>query len=203
MTATNATRPVGVPPRVTLRALSPLRLVAVTAPVLLLLYGILRLADGLDGDHGPGWAWNTGHSLFLASIVLFAALAVGLRRVLLADGPRLRALTDIATGATLAGAAGFVWVILGDLFAGLADAAPLPDPLFAVGPLLFQLGLLTLLVQAATVRPRRLPRWAPPVTFVGFAAIAVNLDLLPVAGALIFAALLPLRPDSAARIATR
>ncbi|WBB70800.1 hypothetical protein [Micromonospora sp. WMMD812] len=170
-----------------------LRVASLGAPVLLLLYGILRLLDGLDGGHGPGWAWNVGHTLFFASIALFAVLAVGLRRMLLAATPRLRVLTEVATAAALSGSAAFLWVILGDLVAGLADAAPLPDPLLLVGPLLFQLGLLTLLVQAATVRPRRLPRWAPPVVLLGFAAIAVNLDLLPIAGALIFAGLLPLR----------
>ncbi|MGK5738552.1 hypothetical protein [Micromonospora sp. URMC 103] len=199
MTATSAARPArgAPPPRVTVRAISPLRLAAVAAPVLLLLYGIFRLADGLDGDHGPGWAWNTGHSLFLVSIVLFAGLAVGLRRVLLSDAPRLRPLTNTAAVAALVGAASFVWVILGDLFAGLADAAPLPDPLFAVGPLLFQLGVLALLIQTATTRPRRLPLWAPPLVLLGFVGIAANLDLLPVGGALIFAALLPLRLGTA------
>ncbi|MEV4200283.1 hypothetical protein [Micromonospora globbae] len=188
MTATQA--------RVTVRHVSPIRMVTLTAPLLLLLYGVARLIDGLDGDHGPGWAWNIGHSLFFASIALFGVLAVHLRRMLLGAAPRLRALTDTATVAALAGAASFLWVILGDLFPGLADAAPLPDPLFLLGPLLFQLGLLTLLVQAATLRPRRLPLWAPPLVLVGFAAIAVNLDLLPVAGALIFAGLRPLHADA-------
>ncbi|MEU8300836.1 hypothetical protein AB0C04_26565 [Micromonospora sp. NPDC048909] len=177
-------------------SLPAVRMVAVAAPALLLLYGICRLVDGLDGDHGPGWAWNIGHSLFFVSIALFAALAVQLRRMLLATTPRRRALTDAATAATLIGAAAFLWVILGDLFAGFADAAPLPDPLFLIGPLLFQLGLLALLVRAATVRPRRLPRWSPPLVLLGFVALAVNLDLLPVGGALILAGLLPLRPDT-------
>ncbi|MEV4808510.1 hypothetical protein [Micromonospora avicenniae] len=179
--------------RVTLRPVPRMRLAAVTAPLLLLFYGVCRLADGLDGDRGPGWAWNTGHTSFLVSIVVFAVLAVELRRMLLASTPHLRTLTDTAAGVTLVGAASFLWVILGDLFAGFADPAPLPDPLYIAGPLLFQLGLLTLLVQAATLRPRRLPRWAPPLVLVGFLALAANLDLLPVGAALIFAGLLPLR----------
>ncbi|TDC22314.1 hypothetical protein E1211_31510 [Micromonospora sp. 15K316] len=180
--------------RVTVRPVSRTRLAAVTAPLLLLFYGVSRLADGLDGDRGPGLAWNIGHTSFLISIVAFAVLAVELRRMLLAAAPRLRTLTDAATATALVGAASFLWVILGDLFAGFAEAAPLPDPLFIAGPMLFQLGLLTLLVLAATVRPRRLPRWAPPLVLVGFLALAANLDLLPVGAALIFAGLLPLRP---------
>ncbi|MEU6206340.1 hypothetical protein ABZ814_22475 [Micromonospora musae] len=180
--------------RVTVRPVTWTRLAAVTAPLLLLLYGVSRLADGLDGDRGPGPAWNFGHTSFLISIVAFAVLAVELRRLLLAATPRLHTLTDIATAATLVGAASFLWVILGDLFAGFAQTAPLPDPLYLAGPLLFQLGLLTLLVRAATVRPRRLPRWAPPLVLVGFLALGANLDLLPVGAALIFAGLLPLRP---------
>ncbi|MET7749655.1 hypothetical protein [Micromonospora sp. NPDC005367] len=179
--------------RVTLRPVPRMRLAAATAPLLLMFYGVCRLADGLDGDRGPGWAWNIGHTSFLVSIVAFAVLAVELRRMLLGTKPQPRTLTEIATGATLVGAAGFLWVILGDLFAGFADAAPLPDPLLTAGPLLFQLGLLTLLVQAATLRPRRLPRWAPPLVLAGFLALAANLDLLPVGAALVFAGLLPLR----------
>ncbi|MER7442280.1 hypothetical protein [Micromonospora avicenniae] len=182
--------------RVTLRPVPRMRLAAVTAPLLLLLYGVCRLADGLDGDRGSGWAWNTGHTSFLISIVVFAVLAVELRRMLLAGTRHLRTLTDTAVGATLVGAASFLWVILGDLFTGFADVAPLPDPMYIAGPLLFQLGLLTLLVQAASLRPRRLPRWTPPLVLVGFLALAANLDLLPVGAALIFAGLLPLRPHA-------
>ncbi len=33
-----------------------IRIAVVIAPVLLLLYGVLRLIDGLDGKHGPGLA---------------------------------------------------------------------------------------------------------------------------------------------------
>ncbi|RLP98310.1 hypothetical protein EAD98_04795 [Micromonospora sp. CV4] len=179
----------------------PLRLVraaAVGAPVLLMLYGILRIIDGLDGDHGPGWAWDLGHALFLVAFVLFASLIVGMRRLLASAGVAgsrstgLRVLLDAATAAGLVGAGAFLWVILGDLFPRLGDAAALPDPAMAAGPLLFQFGLLTLLVRAAVVRPRLLPVWGPPLVLLGFVSIAVNLDLLPVGGALILSGLLPI-----------
>ncbi|MEV4654395.1 hypothetical protein [Micromonospora sp. NPDC049301] len=182
----------------------PIRLVrtaAVGAPVFLLLYGLLRMIDGLDGDHGSGWAWDLGHALFLVAFVLFAGLVVGLRRLLASAGaagssttPRtgLRVLLDVATAAGLVGAAAFLWVILGDLFPRLADSAPLPDPAMAAGPLLFQFGLLTLLIRAAVGRPRLIPGWGPPLVLVGFVSIAADLDLLPIGAALILSGLLPL-----------
>lgn len=176
---------------------------ALGAPTLLLLYGLLRLVDGLDGDHGPGWAWNVGHTLFLVAFVLFAVLLLGLRRLLRRAAPRQRPLTEAATALGLAGAAGFLWVILGDLFPRLSDAASLPDPAMALGPLLFQVGILTLLVQAATARPRLLPGWSPVLVLLGFLPIAVNLDLLPLGAALILGGLLPLHRLAEPRPAER
>lgn len=172
-----------------------LRPAAVTASLLLLGYGVLRLIDGLDGHRDKsGWAWLTGHSLFLLGIVLFAVVIVELRGLLLVTSPRQKTLTDVAAGAGLVGAVGFVWVILGDLFPRFADAVPPPDLVFLGGPALFELGLLTLLVRAVVLR--LLPVWAPVLVLAGFVAIAVNLDLLPVGAALVFGGLLPLRPSA-------
>ncbi|MBQ0906896.1 hypothetical protein [Micromonospora sp. U21] len=191
----------GTDARVSRQPIRMVRTAAVGAPMLVLLYGVLRIIDGLDGDHGSGWAWNLGHALFLVAFVLFAGLVVGLRRLLASAGaagssttPRtgLRVLLDVATAAGLVGVAAFLWVILGDLFPRLADAAPLPDPAMAAGPLLFQFGLLTLLVRAAVGRPQLLPGWGPPLVLLGFVPIAVNLDLLPIGAALILSGLLPL-----------
>lgn len=175
------------------------RVCALLAPVLLLLYGLLRLVDGLDGDHGPGIAWNVGHALFFAGIVLFGLLAVGLRGLLPDDSARQRLLGNVATVVALFGVACFLWVILGDLFAGFGDAAPLPDPLMSFGPLMLQAGLLVLLVMLVVLRPRRLPAWAPALVLVGFLCIPVSLDLLPVGALLVLAGLSPLarrRPGS-------
>ncbi|MEO3782827.1 hypothetical protein ABGB12_05850 [Actinocorallia sp. B10E7] len=174
----------------------PVLIPAATAPVLLLLYGILRLVDGLDGDRGPGLAWNLGHTFFLAAFVLFGVLIVGLRR-LVREAAGSRIVADPATAAGLIGVAGFLWVILCDLFERLEDAAPLPDPLYAAGPLLFQLGLLTLMVQLTAARPRLLPAWSPVLVFLGFLLIAVNLDLLPLGAVFIAGGLFPLVPRPA------
>jgi hypothetical protein len=172
------------------------RLPAVAAPALLFLYGVLRLVDGSDGDHGPGWAWNVGHALFFVAFVLLGALVVGLRRRVPPAGTAARAVADLATAAGLFGAACFLWVIAGDLFPAFSDAAPLPTALEIGGPVLFQLGSLVLLVRM--VRARLLPAWGPVLVFLGFVAIAVNLDLIPVGALLIGAGLAPLAVGGAA-----
>ncbi|MET8832819.1 hypothetical protein ABZV78_02730 [Micromonospora sp. NPDC004540] len=172
-----------------------LRPVAVAASLLLLGYGLLRLIDRLDGHSDKGaWAWNTGHTLFLLGILGFAALIVGLHGVLRTRSTRLRAVDDAAALAGLVGAAAFVWVILGDLFPRFADAVDTPDVVLLGGPALFELGLLVLLYRVAAAR--LLPVWAPVLVLVGFVAIAVNLDLLPVGAALVFGGLVPLRPPA-------
>ncbi|MCZ7439552.1 hypothetical protein O7598_24325 [Micromonospora sp. WMMC241] len=169
-----------------------LRPVGVTSASLLLGYGLLRLLDRLDGHSDKGaWAWNTGHTLFLVGVLGFAALIVGLHGLLRTRSTRLRTLDDVAALAGLVGAAAFVWVILGDLFPRFADAVDTPGVVLFGGPALFELGLLVLLYRAAATR--LLPVWAPVLVLLGFVAIAVNLDLLPVGAALVLAGLLPLR----------
>jgi hypothetical protein len=90
------------------------------------------------------------------------------------------------------GAACFLWGIAGDVFVRFHDTAPVPGPLQLAGPLLFQVGMLTLLILLVTARPRRLPAWSPLLVLLGFVLIAVNLDLLPASALLILAGLAPL-----------
>ncbi|MEU1663941.1 hypothetical protein ABZ547_10070 [Streptomyces sparsogenes] len=168
------------------------RLLCVLIPLLLLLYGVLRRIDGMDGDHGPGVAWNLGHAFFLAAFLLFGAFVVVLRDLVPAATIRMRTAAGAAMVAGLFGAVCFLWVILGDLFPGLSESAPLPGPLEFAGPMAFQLGMLTLLVMMAAVRPRQLPVWSPVLVFVFFVLIAVNLDLIPVAAVVLMAGLTPL-----------
>lgn len=102
---------------------------AFVAPLLLAVYGLLRLVDGLDGDHGPGLAWNLGHTLFFVGFVLFGVVTFGLRALVPGTTLRGRIVANAATAVSLFGIACFLWVILGDLFAEMAAAAPLPEPL--------------------------------------------------------------------------
>ncbi|MGW5667101.1 hypothetical protein [Micromonospora sp. NPDC003776] len=178
-----------------------LRPVAVTAALLLFGYGALRMLDRLDGHISKGaWGWNLGHTLFLLGVVAFGALIVGLHGVLRTRSTRLWVVDDVAAVAGLVGAAAFIWVILGDLFPRFAYAVPPPDVVLMGGPALFELGLLVLLVRA--VGARLLPVWAPVLVLVGFVAIAVNLDLLPVGAALVLAGLVPLRAVAGSAQAT-
>lgn len=159
-------------------------------PALLLLYGLCRMVDGLDGVRGPGVAWNTGHALFFLAIVSFAVLTVAGRRLVPAGAPWQRVAANGAVAAGLAGAGCFLWVILGDLFQRFGDELPLPGPLQAAGPLMFQVGQLTLLVWL--VAARRLPPWSPLLVLAGFALITADLDLLPLAAVVLWCGLFPL-----------
>jgi hypothetical protein len=164
---------------------SPFRICAVAAPALLLLYGALRLVDGSESGRGAGLIWNLSHIMFLIAFVLFGVLIVGLGRLATTTVRWQRTSARAAVVVGLVGVVGFVWVGLGDIFARLSDYAQLPDQVLAVGPLLFQLGLLALLVQLAATRSRQLPAWSPLLVLLGFGTIDVNLDLLPIGAALI------------------
>ena len=166
------------------------RFCAFAAPALMVVYGLLRVVDGLDGDRHNGPAWDLGHLAFFVAIVLFAVLALALRALDRPTGTLARLVVGAATVAVLFGAGCFLWVITGDLSEGFRSAAPLPDALELVGPAAFQVGLLVLLVRL--VLARRLPVWSPVLVLIGFAAIGVNLDLLPLGAVLVLVALLPL-----------
>ena len=171
-----------------------MRSTAVAAPLLLLLYGVLRWIDGWDGDRHNGPAWDVGHVAFFIGIALFAVLAAQMLAVV----TRLRALAAAAVAAVIFGAGCFLWVITGDLFEDFQDRWPLPSALETTGPALFGVGLLTLM--ALLVADRRLPVWSPVLFLVGYAAISVDLDLLPFAALIIVVAFVPLaRGATAAR----
>ncbi|MBO0867978.1 MAG: hypothetical protein J2P15_05385 [Micromonosporaceae bacterium] len=175
------------------------RVAAIGAPVLLFLYGVLRLIDGMDGHRGPGFAWNLGHTLFLIAFLLFGSLVVGLRQLVAVPGRPARVVASLATAAGLFGAACFVWGILGDLFARVHDTAPVPGPLAAAGPLVFQVGILGLLVMLVAARPRRLPFWTPLLVLGGFLLFAIDLDLIPVGALIVLCGLSPLARRSPVR----
>jgi hypothetical protein len=157
------------------------KFLAYAAPALMLAYGVCRWADGLDGDKHNGIAWTIGHAAFWVAIVLFALLADRLRRSL----PSL--LTAAATVVTAAGSVLFLWVITHDLVSAFPNA---PDVVQTIGPALFDLGLLTLLVRHAIAG--KLPIWSPILVLIGFAAIPISLDLLPIASIVVGAGLTPL-----------
>jgi hypothetical protein len=177
----------------------------IAAPLLFVAYGVVRWIDGADGEYGPGPAWTVGHLLFLAAFPLWVAALVQLRRSV----GRARRVATVAVVAGFVGVLAFVRVTVIDLIVGFraADNADksriadgydrwpgdlgIYDALYEIGPLLFVLGLLTLTVLLAV--ERRLPAWSPIVVVAGFAAIIADLNLMPLGGALLLIALLPLR----------
>ena len=170
-----------------------MRSMAFAAPLFLLAYGVLRWIDGLDGHRTGGAAWDVGHLAFLASMVTFVLLAVALyKRATLA-----RRTSFAAVVAAVFGSACMIWVIIGDLSPAFGDRRPLPGQLATAGPIAFVLGMVALL--SLQVAAGRLPVWSPMLLFLGYTAITVNLDLLPVAALLMLGALAPLARAAAAR----
>lgn len=173
----------------------------VSAPLCMLAYGMVRLSDP---DHGPGPAWTAGHVLLLAGVVQFALILPALHRL---TGPARGAGRLGAGTATLLGLTGTLAVAAQasiDLVVGFR-AADRPEmarlfeevqshpgvlpAVYTVGPVLFYVGLLWLLVHLAV--QRRVSPWRPVMVVLGTASTVASLDLLPL-GALCFtAALLP------------
>jgi hypothetical protein len=162
-------------------------------------YGVVRLIDGLDGEHGPGPAWTSGHPLFLAGLVLFGAVVVRLRRLVPIPSTAQRVTASVAMMLAVAGIIAFVRVIVLDLMVWFlaADNAEmavisakigtfpgiLPEAVWDLSPLLFEVGLLALTAQLAVLRQRRLAAWSPVLILVGCWRIATNLNLLPAGAA--------------------
>ncbi|MFG2718422.1 hypothetical protein ACGFW5_08975 [Streptomyces sp. NPDC048416] len=185
-----------------------LRRYGLAAPALLAAYGILRMS----GDaQSPGTVWAVGHLLLLGSLALFVPAVLDLRR----QASAATAATAAAVIAVLGLAAGMAQAAI-DLVVGLratdqADmdtlflavkAHPAVTPaVYTVGPLLFYVGLLALLVVRSAGRSAGRPvgaaRWLVPLlALAGTAAMAVGLDLL-VVGALCYGIALAWAPRTA------
>ncbi|MQS12725.1 hypothetical protein F7Q99_10580 [Streptomyces kaniharaensis] len=185
----------------------------VGAPALMALYGGIRL---VPGSREPGPGWTAGHAAMFAGLLLFAPVFLALRRLI---APRGTAAGRLAAGAALgtafAGLAASLVQIGIDLYVGLAAATKdeqsrmfervqaVPGVLAAVykvGPLLFYVGLLALLVAASVGAARTLRWWSPVLMVVGTVASAADLALIPLAAGCYLVALAPLaRPAVALR----
>jgi len=172
----------------------------IAAPLCFAAYGVIRLIGKMDGQYGPGVDWQAAHLVNLAGLALFVLVVRHLRGKL--PGTRGR---DIAVVVTLAGVAATVVQFVVDVVAGLLASdkaemnaitgqfASIPGArlvCYVVGPPLLYVGLLALAV--LLVRARELPWWSPVLVLAGPALAIVSLDLLPVSGLCLLAALAPL-----------
>jgi len=188
------------------------------APALMLAYGIVRLIDGRDGTYGPGPAWTVGHLLFLGALVLYGLVIASLWRQIPVGGTARRVTAGILAGGAAVGLVAFIRVAVLDIVVGLKAAdhaeksaladkyadvpAILPTAFYEMAPMLFMLGLTALLVQHAVIARRTAVVLSPVATLLGFVAIAVNLDLLPLGAAFIWLSLLPFARTNARRATT-
>ncbi|MET8623085.1 hypothetical protein ABZW30_04900 [Kitasatospora sp. NPDC004669] len=188
---------------------------AVGAPALMALYGGIRL---VPGSRAPGLGWTAGHTAMFAGLLLFAPVLFALRRLLAPRGTTVgRLAANTALGTALAGLAASLVQIGIDLYVGLAsstkdeqarlfervqDVPGVLPVVYKVGPLLFYVGLLALLVAASVGAARTLRWWSPVLMLVGTVASAADLAFIPLAAACYLGALAPLtRPGLAPRAA--
>ncbi len=175
-------------------------------PVLMAGYGVVRLVGRAVSDYGPGVWWTAAHLLFLAGVLAFVPVFLGLRGLVGESGGRTAATVAAWTG--LLGAAAVVVQAVIDLGAGFAAAdkqamsemfdrvqgVPGVMPLvYTVVPMLFWLGLLALVTLLAFLRRDLVRAWAPVLVLAGTVVMAVSLDLLPVGALCLGVALLPVR----------
>ncbi|MFI5768165.1 hypothetical protein ACIA74_06355 [Streptomyces sp. NPDC051658] len=176
-------------------------------PVLMAGYGAVRLAGRALGDYGPGVWWSLAHLLFLAGVLAFVPVFLGLRKLAGERGGR-RVAVDVAAGVGLLGTVAVVVQAVIDLAAGFVAAdkeamseifdrvqgVPGVMPLvYTVVPMLFWLGLLGLVTLLAFFRRDVVRAWVPVMVLAGTVLMAVSLDLLPVGALCLGLALMPVR----------
>ncbi|MFI9628748.1 hypothetical protein [Streptomyces sp. NPDC052042] len=183
------------------------RAALVVGPALMAAYGMVRLVGRGLGDYGPGVWWSVAHLLFLAGALTFVPVFLALWRAAGLRGGRgvavgVAALAGLVGAAAVVVQAGIDLVVgfvaadegaMSELFErvqGVPGAMPL---VYTVVPMLFWMGLLGLVTLLALYRRDLVPGWTPPLVLAGTVLVAVSLDLLPVGGACLGLALLPVR----------
>lgn len=140
----------------------------------------------MPGSREPGLGWTAGHTAMFAGLLLFAPVLLALHGLLARRGTTAgRLVAGAALGTAFAGLAASLVQIGIDLYVGLAAADKaeqsrlfdrvqgVPGVLpavYQVGPLLFYVGLLALLVAASVGPARTLRWWSPVLMLVGTAA---------------------------------
>ncbi|SDS93036.1 hypothetical protein [Actinoplanes derwentensis] len=175
------------------------RIALLAAPLAMTAYGVTRIIGRLDGHYGPGFDWQLAHLFGLAGMLLFIPIILALR-------PLMRTGRTLLTGITLLGLATTIVQFSADMILGLAAAdrdelktlqhgfSDIPGVRLAfydVGPILFFLGIVA--IAALTAAAGNLPWWSPAIMLVAVLLPLVDLNLMPLTGLLMLAALHPLR----------
>ncbi|TWG05254.1 hypothetical protein FHX80_113731 [Streptomyces brevispora] len=177
------------------------------APALMAGYGVVRLIGRAMGDYGPGVWWSVAHLLFLAGVLAFVPVFLGLRLpagvrggrragVRLAAGIGLLGTAAVAVQAVIDLVVGFVAAdkqAMSDMFDKVQDVPGVMPVVYTVVPMLFWLGLLALVTLLAFFRRGEVPGWSPLLVLAGVVMMAVNLDLLTAGALCIGLALFPMR----------
>ena len=168
------------------------------APLLVVGYGLIRLADG---HHGPGAGWTSGHLLFELSLLCFALVLRefwrGARRgtartVFAAVGGAglLCALTQIAVDLYV-GAISPDRAAMNVHYTSIQSVPGVSPLVYGVGPTLFYVGLIALAVLGSVRSRQRFGRQVPVLVTLGVVLAVLGLDLLPVTGLCFALALAP------------
>nr|WP_062338981.1 hypothetical protein [Herbidospora sakaeratensis] len=163
------------------------RIAFIGAPLLTLVYGVIRLLS----EHGPGLGWTTGHIAFLVALGLYGVVLIQL------DRHTFTGFTVVGFAGLLAFAAQFVIDLvvgfmaadraeMSDLFGRVYDTPGLDLLVRQAGPPLFYLALFAIMTHLAS--QRRIPFWIPVAVLVASVLPAFNLDLLPVSAVIILIA---------------
>lgn len=177
-------------------------LFVIAGPVGIAAYGLVRLWGRSDGVYGPGLDWQAAHLVGLAGMVCFVPAVLALAGLLPRSPWRtgVVALTMVGLAATMVqfGADIVEGLLAADraemsaLGAHFKDIPGVEVAFYDVVPQFFFLGLVVL--AGMLVVRRRLPWWSVPLLVVGIVAPAVTLNLLPIGGLCILAALAPALP---------
>ncbi|GII94727.1 hypothetical protein [Sinosporangium siamense] len=172
------------------------RVAFIAAPLFTLAYGVIRIVDGFDGSRGPGLAWTVGHLAFLVALVMFAVTFKHMWQLAGRD--------KVTTVLAVTGITGIVAICLqfvidivvgfmsvdhaamGVLFTRIQSVPGVSFAVYDVGPFLFYLGQLAVVVRLATMR--RVKGWVPALVLVNMALPFVDKDLIPVGAVFLFVA---------------
>ncbi len=170
-------------------------------------YGVVRLAGRAVGDYGPGVWWSVAHVLFLAGVLAFVPVFLGLRRpagvrgggrtgIRVAAAAGLLGAAAVAVQASIDLVVGFLAAdkrAMSDMFEKIQDVPGVMPVVYSVVPMLFWLGLLALVTLLAFLRRDVVPAPSPLLVLAGAVTMAVSLDLLAAGALCIGLALYPVR----------